>query len=648
MTLGVRIALLALFSALTAGLVIAVIESENFDDILQEQMVRRGSDIATALAETQAAHLLNQDKVSVIHGLRRVVQNAPDIEYIYVTDFNGQPFADTFQDGLPAELSAFESQDSDRRVSERLLRLQGDEILELSLPLVDNLEARVMIGMSTGFVKQQISTQRLQILVTALGVGLLVSLLGIFYSRRISQPVGMLAEQMEAYGRGESVNPAALPLNGVEATTLANKFTEMIAERQRTESELTQFKATLDGTLDSVFMFHPDDLRFFYVNRGALDQVGYSRHELFNMTPVDIKPDIDEAQFLALIQPLLQGDQEALTFETVHQRKDGRRVPVEIFLQYFTESNPPRFVAIVRDISDRKRAEERMQRLNEELEQRVKERTQELEQANQHLQQTLETLQRAQDELVHSEKLASLGSLVAGIAHELNTPLGNALTVSTTFTHKAQELEKAIAEGSLRRAAMDDFLKQTLQIADLLGRNLHKASELISNFKQVAVDQTSSQRRDFMLDEVVNELVETLYHQFKRTPHTLQVEIPPGLHFNSYPGPLGQVISNLLMNALIHGMDAQTAGHITVAAAATDDGSVILSVSDDGKGIDSENLPHVFDPFFTTRLGQGGSGLGLHIVYNIVTGILGGTIEVTSKPGEGTRFDVTLPPVAPA
>jgi signal transduction histidine kinase len=182
---------------------------------------------------------------------------------------------------------------------------------------------------------------------------------------------------------------------------------------------------------------------------------------------------------------------------------------------------------------------------------------------------------------------------------------------------------------------------------EVLVRNLHRAADLVTNFKQVAVDQTSAQRRTFLLAEVVAGNVLTLLPTIRRTPYQVVQDIPPSLMMDSYPGPLGQVVTNLLTNAIIHGLDGRDTGTITISSSQEVDNGVIMTISDDGNGITPDNLLHIFEPFFTTKLGVGGSGLGLHIVHNIVSDMLGGRIEVHSTPGEGTVFTLHLPLTAP-
>ncbi len=288
-----------------------------------------------------------------------------------------------------------------------------------------------------------------------------------------------------------------------------------------------------------------------------------------------------------------------------------------------------------------------VRQLNEELEARVVQRTTELSEANRHLEQTLVDLRRLQDGLVQSEKLASLGALVAAVAHELNTPIGNALTVATGYSHKAREFE-AQARIRLQRQTLEQFLADSAEAAELLKRNLLKASELITSFKHVAIDQTSSQRRHFDLAQTINDVLATLSPGIKHRPLCVETDLAPGVRLHSYPGPLGQVLTNLYTNAALHAFAPDQPGTMRISSRLHDAETACIEFSDNGCGMSAATLKRVFDPFFTTRLGQGGSGLGMHIVHNIVMGLLHGRIEIRSEPGQGTLVRLLLPLEAPA
>lgn len=288
-----------------------------------------------------------------------------------------------------------------------------------------------------------------------------------------------------------------------------------------------------------------------------------------------------------------------------------------------------------------------LQSLNLELESRVERRTADLARANSELSAAMETLKIAQSELVRSEKLAALGNLVGGVAHELNTPIGNGvMAVSTVYDH-VRDFRRRMESG-LWRPSLESFVDRVERGSEITVRNLQRANELLTSFKQVAVDQASAQRRKFLLSEVVDEILLTLQPTFKRTPFTLRRRIPGDLMMDSFPGPLGQVLTNLLTNALTHGFEGKARGQVEIMAERQDEGQVRLEVADDGSGIAPDMLGRIFDPFVTSKLGRGGNGLGLHIVWNTVNGVLGGSIAVDSAPGQGTRFRIILPVVAPS
>jgi two-component system, NtrC family, sensor kinase len=256
-------------------------------------------------------------------------------------------------------------------------------------------------------------------------------------------------------------------------------------------------------------------------------------------------------------------------------------------------------------------------------------------------------LEQAMNQLVQTEKLAALGSLVAGVAHELNTPLGNSLTVASTLKEVIDSFMCQVDAGALRKQALLDFVGQCRDAALLVERNSQRAAELIGNFKQVAVDQTSMRRRRFDLRQALDEVLSTLQPNLRHTGHRLVVTVEPGIVLESYPGPIEQIIANLLTNSLLHGFEGIANGTIEIAAEVRNHDCIALCYADNGVGMSEAVARRVFNPFFTTKLGKGGSGLGLYIAYNLATAVLGGTIKLVSSPGQGARFELLLPRVAP-
>jgi signal transduction histidine kinase len=292
--------------------------------------------------------------------------------------------------------------------------------------------------------------------------------------------------------------------------------------------------------------------------------------------------------------------------------------------------------------------EQRLADLNLSLESRVAQRTAELEQANRELSEALAHLNTARHELVQTEKLAALGGIVAGVAHELNTPIGNARLAADSFVNAAREVEAAQLRG-LKRSDLENFLDAGREACSQVERNLERAANLIVNFKQMAVDQATSQRRVFSLYEVVHSVVISVEPSLRKLKCRIALDDELQGHtclLDSYPGPLGQVLTNLFMNAAVHAYPTE-GGEIRVSLGWDGNDRVCLTVCDEGVGIAQENLNRIFEPFFTTRLGQGGSGLGLYLCYQIVTERLGGEITVHSSAGAGACFCVRIPRTAP-
>ena len=298
------------------------------------------------------------------------------------------------------------------------------------------------------------------------------------------------------------------------------------------------------------------------------------------------------------------------------------------------------------------RREQELLRHREHLEELVAARTAELrqakdeaERANAELSAALAKLGSTRDELVRRGKLAALGTLVAGVAHELNTPIGNSLMMATSISERTRVLRAGLA-GGLRRSALEAYLAEASEADEVVVRNLRRAAELVASFKRIAVDAAGSQRRRFRLDQLLPQLLQQRGAALPGAPR-LELDIEEGLELDSYPEPLEQAVGNLYDNSVLHGLAGRADGLITLRARAGADGEITLSLADNGAGIAAEHLARIYDPFFTTRLGSGGSGLGLYVTHNIVTGVLGGRIEVDSAPGRGSCFTLRLPASAP-
>jgi signal transduction histidine kinase len=266
----------------------------------------------------------------------------------------------------------------------------------------------------------------------------------------------------------------------------------------------------------------------------------------------------------------------------------------------------------------------------------------ELRKRNTELATSMETIQMAKDQLVESERMASLGGLVAGIAHDVNTPLGVSVTATSFLHDRVKKLQAAYDEKKLTGNTMTTFLSEAEQTISLLTNNLNRACDLISSFKQVAVDQTSEAEREINVSEYLTEVVQSLAPNFKKTQHTIDIHCPDDLSIKCAPGVLAQILTNMIMNSLIHGFEDKPKGAIKLEISEQDN-NLIINYSDDGIGLDEATLKRHFDAFFTTRRGKGGSGLGTHIMYNLVTQTLGGGIEAFSQPGKGLQYKINIP-----
>ncbi|PWC75537.1 ATP-binding protein [Azospirillum sp. TSH64] len=263
--------------------------------------------------------------------------------------------------------------------------------------------------------------------------------------------------------------------------------------------------------------------------------------------------------------------------------------------------------------------------------------------AMQELERAYADLKETQANLVQAEKMASLALLVAGVAHEINTPIGIAFGCATHLSGRTGMLAEGFERGTMKKSELAAYVATASESSRLIEQNLTRAAELIQSFKRVAVDQTSEERRRFDLLAYLEEVVTSLGPTLRKSRHRVAIACSPGILMDSFPGALSQVVTNLVMNALTHAFPADSRGHMVIDVDEVAEGEVEIRFADDGVGIAAENLPKVFEPFFTTRRGSGGSGLGLHIVFNLVTQSLGGRISVDSVPGDGTTFTLRIP-----
>lgn len=290
----------------------------------------------------------------------------------------------------------------------------------------------------------------------------------------------------------------------------------------------------------------------------------------------------------------------------------------------------------------RNKNEQVIKNLNENLEIKVTERTQQLNISNQELQTTLRELHDTQGYLVENEKMASLGSLVAGVAHEINTPLGISLTAASHLLNESHELQENHKKGNLTKIMFEQYQQDCTESTQIIVNNLHRAANLVKSFKQVSVDQSSEEVRSFNVKQYLQDILLSLQPELKQRKPEITLEIDDHLIISSFPGALSQIITNLIMNSVIHAFHNNPGGIINIKIL-KEDHLLSLIYTDNGAGIDPMILPRIFDPFITTKRGAGGSGLGTHIIYNLVSQLLGGNINVVSKLNQGATFTINFP-----
>ncbi|HJV00769.1 MAG TPA: ATP-binding protein [Burkholderiaceae bacterium] len=473
---------------------------------------------------------------------------------------------------------------------------------------------------------------------------------GVLYAltlrRLVTQPVLALSRVADRVTREQRYDLRAPVQAHDEMGRLAEAFNTMLATISAREHALRVSQSLLNNIIDkssAVIYIKDRDGRYLMVNQrfrdilpaGAPDPVGHMDADLFAPEVVRVIREADHGV-------LVSGQSYTYEEEVPDASGTARTYISEKFPLIDADGNAWAVGGVSTDISERKKGELELMHYRDRLEELVQLRTAQMREVNRELADSLATLQRAQDELVRSEKLAALGALVAGVAHELNTPIGNSLLAVSTLIDQTRIFARKVDEG-IKRSTLQHFIDDVHGGGEIVLRNLHRAVDLVASFKQVAVDRTTSQCRPFQLDELTAEILLVLVPTVKKTGIKVRQEIPPGIAMNSYPGPFGQVLINLINNALTHAFEGRTDGEIVVSARPLAPDSVEVTVRDNGSGIAPEHMGRIYDPFFTTKLGKGGSGLGLNIVYNIVYGLLRGRIEVDSTLGQGTRFVLTLP-----
>jgi PAS domain S-box-containing protein len=407
-----------------------------------------------------------------------------------------------------------------------------------------------------------------------------------------------------------------------------------ITDQKRAEDAIAEGRRLLQQVIDTVpavINVKDRNLRYVLMNRYMAAIFGIEAGEALGRTTNDLMSRYGARKTDENDKRVLKSKKGLGFYEEEYMDSAGnmRHWLVNKLPLLDSDGEIERIVTVALDIGERKRGEQEMRKARDAAE------------------TALRNLRETQASLIEAEKLAALGRLVAGVAHEVNNPVGISLTVASALERKTANFAEQVARGEIRRSSLNEFLETSRDASSQLVANLNRAAELIQSFKQVAADRNYSDQRIFDLADLTEQVVMSLRPGLRKHNLTLNIECQPNLTMNSYPGPYGQVLTNLFLNSIAHAFPDGGPGIIDIQGRASGKDNVEIIFSDNGCGMSLDVRRRAFDPFFTTRRDQGGTGLGLHIVYSIVTTRLGGRLDLDSEPGGGTRIQIILPRIAP-
>ena len=658
MTLSLR-AKFILISVAVQGLVLWALIWNSFR--LMDEAVRKN---ATRLAHEYAVTLnlslspyANSGNLKILNAFMSELLSDPRdslIRYVTVSDQTGKLILSVGK--IPNDTPALFQKFNPENTASMKTELTGS-VLNVTAPLMlqNNSIGSFNFGISTEDIEQTRSAILKQDILISIAGFLLGVLLLYFFTAGIGRRLSTLTrksqkiaegdfEEIVSERSGDELEVFSRTLNHM-SLALRERIAQLVNAEQRLLESEERFKILFD-TAPVSLMVTDDAGKFIAINQAWITTSGLARENVVGqpIAEIDFWRGPEEHQRVATINAqhkLVQG--EVLSVNLA----GGRFGEVAIWSSSLKLDGKKCQILALLDMTEELGSKRELNALNSTLENRVLERSSELALANKELLATLQTLKHTQSELIATEKMASLGSLVAGVAHELNTPIGNSLLASTTLLDRMNEFEQDLTKGAISRSKLVRYLHEISLGCELITGSLHRAANLINSFKQVAVDQTHDQRRVFDLQQVLQDILSAFAPRLRLANCTATLHVHGNFSLDSYPGSVGQVISNLINNALIHAFEGYDSGTIKISVTKLDEAWVEIDFSDNGAGMSDHVLRHVFDPFFTTKMGKGGSGLGMNIVYNIVLGVMGGRIDIQTAIGKGTSVKILLPLVAP-
>jgi signal transduction histidine kinase/HAMP domain-containing protein len=621
------------------------------------------------------------------------VQSSNDIVYGIFSDIDRNDWVYIFVNNYFKKFKHIVDKNSlwayeQQQATSKSLDFEQLQVIEFTAPVIvdDELLGIIRYGLSTAELagtiataKKQATASLQQILIVLIAIGA-VTLLLVHWrtdklARNITVPLNMLTDAANIVTRGDYSHIIDIRTND-EIGILASNFNSMTDKIKRTIADL----AKINHVGNELATIRNEASTFKKVLQNLVKQLEFQSGMIFRsdnklvltlMTSYDIN-NVKMESITAFIKsepkikatldskengpPMLMLDVQGLTTNNYYKSL--------VFMPFGKQNNTPLFIALLSEMPNKSiesselafclsishllvtslqniAMNDLLEKQNKNLEIKVSQRTEELHVQNQALSNTLTELEQTQTQLIEAEKMASLGSLVAGISHEVNTPLGVAVTAASHLNQQTKEFKFKHNSGKLTKSGFLSYMESTTETTNIILSNLNRASILIQSFKQIAVDQSSDNKAVFSLKPHLEMLVTSLRPSFKNRPIDINI-YGDNFDIDSYPGPLSQIVTNLIMNCIKHGLTDCKKGLINIIIA-QDLEHITMTVEDNGVGIPDNIKNKVFDPFFTTQRGIGGSGLGLNIVYNLIKQKLGGDIKLEDNPPQGVRFIISLP-----
>ena len=593
--------------------------------------------IEASFLQPIAASLWNLDEEQVKVQIEGIM-NLPNMQFVMVKEMLGNSEVPLLTQGTERE-----SYDISREFN---LTYQGEIVGKLFVAAsLEQIYQRLIEKSVLIMVSQTIKT-----LVVSFCILIIIYYLVVRHLNRIASyaqkfNLDRLDMELELEGRPQPrKKPDELDTLVATLNQMRTRLRDELVARHQAAEQLQQerdFSATLINSANMVICCMEPDLTIASINPAAILLTGYHQQELLQHNWLDlfVSPTQREELNNILAAEGSLADQEVI----MHDQQAHELVLQWTFVPFYDGPNLKYQIGFGYDITQLKTVEREIIQLNEQLEGKVEERTRSLSEANNQLGKAYDDLKQAQQTLVESEKMASLGSLVAGVAHEINTPIGISVTASSYLQERVADFKSHIDSKQLSRSYLNEFTVNLDESMQLLQSNLRRASELIASFKQVAVDQSSEARYNFSLADNLHQVVVSLGHKLKKSQCEVDIQCDPKLSIFSFPGSFTQIYSNLILNSINHGFDNWDKPKKITIKVEQQGEELFIDYSDNGRGIPPEILPRIFDPFVTSKRGQGGSGLGTHIIYNLVVQLLKGRISCASEPGNGAQFHSRLP-----